>query len=559
MTKGYEGAPNNHLPAREPIRFGELDPEVIKEMTGFEFGTPEEIENKMGEVLTSDQYLHALALWDERQGRSTTAMSRSISTDRLSANKSPDFLKSRSPSKRFSGLGFYGKKITGNLAAAFSGKHEDSLLDGLNGISGKHVPQTTGAGGVKTDLTDPTRGYHPLLSIYYLVKERMERDKIYGPGVFASSTLSLTGPASTTTSSVLPQANAEKQTKSTFGNSPALNLMPPAPAATLNRDSKFSQSPASPRPLNPAQSPALGSNNTGPTLPPASAADETYLSSRSSSNRHRRNTTTPASAPVSPAPMQGGFRRTAAPDVEATIAEEPSPVREARASAPASHRHSMHIPTPSTAMTHRPLTPTNMISDSAALSTSPSSGGFVKRFGSILGRSHGHSENDSKKLARQRNGSVTAPVKEVTASQQETISPSCDADADVPMPQPAAGKSVSRASTTGAGMLSPGNRTHTRGASVDAGSPVSAAQVAVAGPPIGVDRRRQASMSLTSRRPKTTGSLAVAGVLPEANENETAEHNGGQDLFDHNGPSESKPVYLKVRPYTQKYPCGMKS
>lgn len=536
MTKGYDGAPNNHLPVREPIRFGELDPEVIKEMTGFEFGTPEEIENKMGDVLTSDLYLNALALWDERQGRTTSGMSRSLSPDRFSVSRSPDVHKSRSPSKRFSGLGFYGKKITGNLAAAFSGRHEDSLLDGMNGINGKQPPQTTGAGGVKTDLTDPTRGYHPLLSIYYLVKERMERDKIYGPGVFASSTLSLTGPPTNTTSSMLSQqSNGAKQTKSAFSSldGPATSLMPPAPAATVNRDSKFSQPPASPRPLG-SQSPVPDGNTAGPSLPPPSAAEDSYQNWRPSANRHRRNPTMPSSAPVSPAPMQGGFRRTAAPDVDSPIAEEPSPVREARSSAPASHRHSMHIPNPSSTASNRPLTPASLTSDKEP----SSSGGFVKRFGSILGRSHG--DSDSKKLGRQRNG-----VSNGGGVQHEGTSPV--SDSDVPLPQQSSGKVLNRASTTGGAMLSPASRTHTRGASVDAASPTSAAQAALAGPPIGIDRRRQASMSMTTRRPKTTGSLAVDAAVPEGDESETVEHNGGQDLFDQNGPSESKPIYLKVR------------
>lgn len=162
----------------------------------------------------------------------------------------------------------------------------------------------------------------------------------------------------------------------------------------------------------------------------------------------------------------------------------------------------------------------------------------MKRFGSILGRSHG-SDNDGKKLARQRSGASA----EVQRHSQEPPSPSVESD--VPLAQAPSGKSVSRASTTGA-ELSPANRVHTRGVSVDAGSPRQAAQAAVSGPPLGVDRRRQASMSLASRRPKTTGSLAPTSVLQEADEHETAEHNGGHDLFDQSGPSESKPVYLKV-------------
>lgn len=544
-TKGYDGPPNNHLPVREPIRFGELDMEVIKEMTGFEFGTPEEIENKMGDVLTSDQYLAALALWDEKHGRGDGGMQRSTSADRLSASKSHEIHKSRSPSKRFSGLGFYGKKLTGNIAAAFSGRHEDSLLDGMNGINGKHAPQTTGAGGVKTDLTDPTRGYHPLLSIYYLVKERMERDRIYGPGVFASSTLSLTGPSSTTTSSVLSQPNGTRKSAFSGQDLPAVNLMPPAPAATVNRDSKFSQPPSSPRPRASAPTQAADDSSTGPTLPLPSAAEDVFLNRRGSSNRHRRNTTMPSSAPVSPAPMQGGFRRTAAPDVEPAISEElPVARREAHSSAPTSHRHSMHIPNPASILAHRSVTPVSTSADSSTLPTSPS-GGFVKRFGSILGRSHGDSD---KKSGRSRNSAPISATGQDTAPsslQAETMLPS--QDSDIPLARAPTGKTVSRASTTGASLSPPANKLHTRGASVDAGSPRSAADTAVASPPIGVDRRRQASMSLASRRPKTTGSLALAGTLPEGDENEGLDLHAEQAYADHNVSSDSKPVYLKVK------------
>ena len=40
-------------------------------------------------------------------------------------------------------------------------------------------------------MPDPTRGFHPLISIYFLVRERMERERVYGPGHFASSQMSL--------------------------------------------------------------------------------------------------------------------------------------------------------------------------------------------------------------------------------------------------------------------------------------------------------------------------------------------------------------------------------
>ena len=54
MTRGYRGPPDSHLVHREPLRADELDRNVIKGMKGFEFGTEDEIEQKLIEVLESD-------------------------------------------------------------------------------------------------------------------------------------------------------------------------------------------------------------------------------------------------------------------------------------------------------------------------------------------------------------------------------------------------------------------------------------------------------------------------------------------------------------------------
>lgn len=44
---------------------------------------------------------------------------------------------------------------------------------------------------------DSTRGFHPLISMYYLAREKQERERVYGPGQFASSQLSIQEAAST--------------------------------------------------------------------------------------------------------------------------------------------------------------------------------------------------------------------------------------------------------------------------------------------------------------------------------------------------------------------------
>lgn len=45
MTKGYDGAPDNHLPSRAPI--DHVDEEIVARMKGFGFGTKEEIMEKL--------------------------------------------------------------------------------------------------------------------------------------------------------------------------------------------------------------------------------------------------------------------------------------------------------------------------------------------------------------------------------------------------------------------------------------------------------------------------------------------------------------------------------
>ena len=559
MTKGYDGPANCHLPDREPVRFGELDQEVIKGMTGFEFGTAEEIENKLGDVLTTDAYLNALACWDEKRGRaSAPAFGRSSSQDRLGNFGSPDSLgsKAKSSNKRFSGLGFYGKKIS----AVLSGKSDDASTNGDNSASGKMAnAQTTGAGGVKVDLTDPTRGYHPLLSIYYLVKEKIERDALYGPGVFASSTLSLS-PLNASAPAATNGANtAAKYDYSARSPNPAVALPAPVPAATAGKGGD--------RILRPPQA-ARGQNDENTPLaqlarPPPSAAEDGQMgrspSQQSRPMAHRRTPTVPLSAPTSPNAMQGGFRRTAAPDPEPPTAVP----RVSHSSTPASHRHSIHLPASASPQQVRVTAPTpGAESTSGEVPMSPSghaSGSLMKRFGSILGRGNG---DDAKKAARQqRLASISLPQPQASSAQStptkpgtENLAPqpvqeneSLSQDSDIPLAPAGAPRSVARANTTAAD-LSPGSRLqqqsqHTRGVSIDTASPGSRRST---GPPL-ADRRRQVSMSVAHRRPKTAGATMADQAVPEVDENVQPATPG---LFD-DGPenavaTDSKPVYLKV-------------
>ncbi|WAR54713.1 hypothetical protein PtB15_4B330 [Puccinia triticina] len=213
IVKGYDGPPDPHIPHREPLRLNQIEPEVIKGMTGFEFGTAEKIEADLRTVLSSEMYVKVLKIYDDKRTNSTNgslepvynvvpsgsnvSMSPVNGKGRDSKNDKESNRTPSKSSKRFSGFGFYSKKMAGGLAAVLNtvggSKNEDkSHPDPHSSISNGF--ESVLLNGQTLDSLDPTRGFHPLISIYFLVREKIERERIYGPGVFASSTLSVTGP-----------------------------------------------------------------------------------------------------------------------------------------------------------------------------------------------------------------------------------------------------------------------------------------------------------------------------------------------------------------------------
>ncbi|KAJ9112601.1 hypothetical protein QFC19_000621 [Naganishia cerealis] len=194
LNKGYEVQPETHLVPREPLRIDELDTEVIRGMAGFEFGTVQQVEHRLREVLTGSSYRAALADWEQRRDKMRKdkgwANEASQGNDEAffgSSNSSINTTTLLSPSKskgnrRFSGLDFYKKKLfNGYSKGEEEGKHT------TNGSSNPRGSDTL----QYLEPLDPTRGFHPLISIYYLVREKMERERVYGPGQFASSELSV--------------------------------------------------------------------------------------------------------------------------------------------------------------------------------------------------------------------------------------------------------------------------------------------------------------------------------------------------------------------------------
>ncbi|KAI1995441.1 Serine/threonine-protein kinase [Ophidiomyces ophidiicola] len=130
MTKGFNGPPENHLPHREPLQLP-LDSEVIHKMTGFDFGPPEFISVQLTKILESDEYQNAV---------------RACIKEQHSPNPMGD--------KKRGVFDFYKRR-------------NSASKDTLSNASLETMHQTP----------DSINGYHPLLSIYNLVKEKLNREK----------------------------------------------------------------------------------------------------------------------------------------------------------------------------------------------------------------------------------------------------------------------------------------------------------------------------------------------------------------------------------------------
>ncbi|KAG6852270.1 hypothetical protein C0991_001412, partial [Blastosporella zonata] len=250
MTRGFPGVPDPHMLRREPLRSDDLDRAVIRGMQGFEFGSEDDIEHRLREVLTSDGYRRAVVNWERRHGiggvlgvnghtngngngggygigapsandTNTYGLSHSSLAISFDSGGSPPASSSiplstptsptkdrdgkdkdggrKTISKRFSGFDFYRRKLFSSSPSPSPSSpaqppHNNGLFSSFSGSGhGKG-----GAQGGKGGEEDPTAGFHPLVSMYYLAREKMERERVYGPGVFASSQLSLAGAASPT-------------------------------------------------------------------------------------------------------------------------------------------------------------------------------------------------------------------------------------------------------------------------------------------------------------------------------------------------------------------------
>jgi len=163
ITKGFNTPPENYLPQREPLQLP-LDPAVIEKMTGFDFGSAEFITRELTRVLESEDYQSAVRL-------ATRDSSNPVGSE-----------------KKRGVFDFYKRR------------NSTTSRDTLPNMSSEAVQLGS----------DPVNAFSPLISVYYLVREKLERERLEAnPGALS-----------------LPQHSGEKPLRTTD--------LPPPPAAYTN-------------------------------------------------------------------------------------------------------------------------------------------------------------------------------------------------------------------------------------------------------------------------------------------------------------------------------------
>ncbi|KAF1968597.1 serine/threonine protein kinase-like protein Kin1 [Bimuria novae-zelandiae CBS 107.79] len=140
LTKGFNTPPENYLPHREPLQLP-LDDDIIERMTGFDFGSAEYIKTQLTQVLSSEEYNRAV---------------------RLAARKTP--AQTPEMEKKRGMFDFYKRR---------------------NSISSREQLPMSSSEDLQRGL-DPVNAYNPLISVYYLVREKRDREHLEAhPGALA--------------------------------------------------------------------------------------------------------------------------------------------------------------------------------------------------------------------------------------------------------------------------------------------------------------------------------------------------------------------------------------
>ena len=131
ITKGFNGPPDNYLPHREPLQLP-LDPQIIEKMTGFDFGAADFITRELTKVLSSEEYQTAVR-----------------------NNAREQALHATGGEKRRGVFDFYKRRTSITSRETLPNSSSDAIQFGQ----------------------DPINAFSPLISIYYLVREKQERER----------------------------------------------------------------------------------------------------------------------------------------------------------------------------------------------------------------------------------------------------------------------------------------------------------------------------------------------------------------------------------------------
>ncbi|KAG9245609.1 serine/threonine protein kinase-like protein Kin1 [Calycina marina] len=133
ITKGYTTPVENFLPVRDPITLP-LEDSIVNLMTGFDFGPPELIKEQLTAVIESQAYQRAV---------------------RLAAQEKETLIASpREVEKKRGVFEFYKRKNSTTSRDTLPNASSEVLALGV----------------------DPVNAFHPLVSVYYLCKEKQARD-----------------------------------------------------------------------------------------------------------------------------------------------------------------------------------------------------------------------------------------------------------------------------------------------------------------------------------------------------------------------------------------------
>ncbi|KAG9000150.1 serine/threonine-protein kinase KIN2 [Tulasnella sp. JGI-2019a] len=198
-VRGFPGPPTLYTIDREPIPpiisdSSPLEREVIRGIAGFEFGSEVEIEAKLVEILKSADYRQAVEN-RAKSGQRRTAVpgvESSVQTDlHLTCSATAQTLSVYSlilqAKIRFSGLNSLFRKL---LTDSFAPAKDSMEAPDKSGIMSSPLPQTKSSVvslmGVKAksdgiEMDDRTIAFHPLISVYFLVWDKLERERVDKP------------------------------------------------------------------------------------------------------------------------------------------------------------------------------------------------------------------------------------------------------------------------------------------------------------------------------------------------------------------------------------------